>query len=315
MLRALATRVAGLFVVLFIVSIMVFLLLYLAGGDIAHVLLGDGATAQQVQALRESMGLDRPIVTRYGEWIIGVLQGDLGDSLYRRAGVSEVIFQRLEPTVSIAVLAQIIAIIIAIPLGIASARRVNSPLDGAVTTYTMIGMATPGFVFALLLAMLFALKLRILPIAGYVPISGGLGEWLHYILLPSLSLGIIHSAFLTRMTRSSMLDVLSQDFIRTALAKGASMMRVVYGHALKNAAIPIITVIGMGFAGLVTGALVTETIFNVPGLGKLMVESIDRRDIPVIQGVVLLVTATFILINFLVDVLYMVIDPRVRQSA
>lgn len=315
MFRAFASRVGGLVIVLFIVSIVVFLLLFLSGGDAAQVLLGDGATPDQVQALRESMGLDRPIVLQYLSWIGGVLQGDFGESLYRGASVIDVISSRLEPTVSIAVLAQIIAVLIAIPLGIAAARRVNTPVDGAVTVYTMIGMATPGFVFALLLAMVFALQLRWLPISGYVPIENGASQWLQFILLPSISLGIIHSALLTRMTRSSMLDILSEDFIRTARAKGASAARVVYGHALKNAAIPILTVVGMGFAGLVTGALVTETIFNVPGLGKLMVESIQRRDIPVIQGVVLMVTVVFILINFIVDLLYMVIDPRVRKSA
>ena len=314
MLRALGERTIGLLVVLFIVSVLVFLLLHISGGDAAQVLLGDMATPEQVAALRTSMGLDRPLIVQYGNWIAGVMRGDFGDSLYRRASVADIIVSRLEPTVSIAVFAQLIALAIAIPLGIASARRVNSPIDAAVTVFTMIGMATPGFVFALLLSLSLGLQLRWLPVAGYAPLEDGVGTWLAFIILPGVALGIVHSALLTRMTRSSMLDVLSQDYIRTARAKGASGLDVVYRHALKNAAIPILTVVGMGFGFLVTGALVTETIFNVPGLGKLMVESIARRDIPVIQGIVLLTTVCFIFINFVVDLLYVVLDPRVRRS-
>ncbi|MCW4459850.1 ABC transporter permease [Microbacterium sp. MPKO10] len=309
------SRLGGLIVVLFIVSIVVFLLLYISGGDAALALLGNTATPEQVAAMRSSLGLDRPLMVQYGDWILGVFHGDLGQSFYRRESVVEVIFSRLEPTVSIAIVAQLVALCIAVPLGIASARRVNSTLDGIVTTYTMIGMATPGFVFALLLALVFAFQLQWFPLSGYSPLADGVGTWLRFIALPAISLGVVHSALLTRMTRSSMLDVLSQDFIRTARSKGASSLRIVYGHALKNAAIPIVTLVGVGFAVLVTGALVTETIFNVPGLGKLMVESIERRDIPVIQGVVLLATVTFIFINFVVDVLYLILDPRVRQSA
>ncbi len=314
MLKTIGARLAGLLVVLFVVSVIVFLLLYISGGDVAQVLLGDGATPDQVAALRSAMGLDRPILVQYIEWLGGVLHGDLGESYYRNAPVAEIIVSRIEPTVSIAVFAQLIAIAIAIPLGIASARRVNTPVDGVVTVFSMVFMAVPGFVFALLLALSFGLNLRWFPVSGYSPLSDGVGDWLRYLILPAVALGIVHSALLTRMTRSSMLDVLSQDYIRTARSKGATMTRVVYGHALKNASFPILTIAGLGFASLITGALVTETIFNIPGLGQLLVESIARRDLPVIQGVVLLITTTYIIINLIVDMLYVVIDPRLSKQ-
>ncbi|WP_432973648.1 ABC transporter permease [Dactylosporangium sp. CA-233914] len=311
MLPIVLKRLVGLVATLFVASLIVFALLRLSGGDPATVLLGDNPDPDALAALRNSMGLDDPAPMQYLHWLSGILHGDLGFSYYQDKPVSDILLPRIAPTVSLAILAQILSAVVAIPLGIAAARRRNGPVDSAVMGVTLLGMAVPSFVIALLFAVFFGVTLKWFPVLGYKPFSEGLGPWLHTLVLPAVSLAIVHAALTIRMTRASLIDSLQQDYVRTARAKGASARRVVYRHALKNAAIPILTVIGLGFGSLVAGALVTETVFNIPGLGQLMVTSISHRDLPVIQGVVLLITITYALLNLAVDLLYAVIDPRI----
>ena len=312
MLSYILKRVLSLIPVLVVVSIVIFSIVHLTPGDPARVILGPEATADQVAALREQMGLNRPILTQYFAWVSQVLRGDFGDSIFLRMPVTEAIAKHAAPTLSLAILAQVFTILVAVPLGIFAARRRGTIFDQGVMGVTLIGMAIPSFLLGLLLVLLVGIELGWLPVAGYRPLSDGLGEHLKYLILPAISLGTIQSALIARMTRSSMLDVLKVDYIRTAKAKGMTERRIIYRHALRNAAMPILTVIGVTFGGLVTGAVVTETIFNLPGLGQLIVNSITRRDYAVIQGVVLFVTLVYVLLNLCIDLLYGVVDPRVR---
>lgn len=312
MLSYILKRILSLIPVLLVVSIVIFSIVHLTPGDPARVTLGPEASPDQVAALREQMGLNRPIVVQYLSWLSGVARGDFGDSIFMKMPVTQAIANHAAPTLSLAILAQLFTIIVAIPLGIFAARKRGTFFDQGVMGITLIGMAIPSFLLGLLLVLLVGVELGWLPVAGYRPLSAGIGEHLKYLILPAVSLGTIQSALIARMTRSSMLDVLRVDYIRTAKAKGMKERRIIYRHALRNAAMPILTVIGVTFGGLVTGAVVTETIFNVPGLGQLIVNSITRRDYAVIQGVVLFVTLIYVLLNLLIDLLYGVVDPRVR---
>ena len=295
-----------------VVAIFVFSLLYIAPGDPAAVIAGDLATPADIARIHAKLGLDEPFLLRFGHWLWGVLHGDLGISIFTNLPVSTLIVQRLEPTLTLTVTTMIVAIAVAIPIGVLAAWKAGSWIDRAVMAFAVLGFSLPAFVLAYLLILVFAVELDWLPVQGYVGIREGLLPFLRHIVLPSLSLGFIYAALIARITRASMLEVLSQDYIRTAQAKGLAMRDVLIGHALKNAAVPIATIIGIGVALLISGVIVTETVFAIPGLGRLTVDAILRRDYPIIQGVILLFSGVFVLINLLVDLSYTLLDPRVR---
>ncbi|MGC8476666.1 MAG: ABC transporter permease [Acetobacteraceae bacterium] len=305
-------RIAATIPVMLIVAFMVFGLLYLAPGDPAAVIAGDQATPAQVQAIRVSLGLNKPFLTRFGTWLWQILHGNLGKSIFTGLPVTTMIAQRLEPTLSLMVFSTLIAIVVAIPLGVLAAARQGSWIDRAVMALAVFGFSTPVFVVGYLLAWVFALKLGWLPVQGFHPISDGFWRFLRGLILPSVALGLIYIALIARITRATMLEVLNQDYIRTARAKGVGMGRILFVHALKNAAVPIVTVIGSGVALLIGGAVVTESVFAIPGLGRLTTDAILQRDYPVIQGVVLLFSFTYVVVNLIVDLLYTLFDPRIR---
>lgn len=305
-------RLASLIPVLFVVSIVVFFIIHITPGNPAAIMLGNEATPEQIEALQEELGLHLPLSQQYVQWVLGVLKGDLGNSYFMKKPVTEAIFEHLRPTLSLAILSQVIAIILAIPIGIIAAVRRGTFIDQSLMGLSLIGLAVPNFIFGLLLILLFGVTLNWLPVAGFQPISEGLWEHIKYLILPAISLGAMQTALIARMTRATMLEVLHANYVKTARSKGVREKNVIYKHTLRNALIPIVTVIGQTFATLVAGAVITETIFNIPGLGQLIINSIERRDYAVIQGVVLFVTISFVFINLFIDLLYGIIDPRVR---
>ena len=307
-------RLLSLVPVLFIVSIVIFMIIHLTPGDPASMVLGEEATEEQIQALRADMGLDLPVVTQYFHWIGNALQGNLGTSYFMRQPVTEAIISHLGPTISVALIAGTISLLISIPLGILAATRRGTNTDRTVMGISLIGMSVPSFLLGLFLILLFGVKLRWLPVAGYQPITEGFFGHIKYLILPSIALGSMHAALIARMTRSSLLEVLNMNYIKTARSKGVHEYLIITRHTLRNAFLPILTVIGQTFGSLIAGAVVTETIFNIPGIGQLIINSVERRDYAVIQGVVLFVTCTYVLINLIVDLLYGVIDPRVRLN-
>lgn len=294
------------------VALFVFSLLYIAPGDPAAVIAGDQATPEDVARIREGLGLDRPFLVRFFEWFFRVLQGDLGTSIFTGLPVSQMIAQRVEPTVSLMLVTLVIAITVAVPMGVIAAWKCDTWIDRTVMSFAVLGFSVPVFVVGYLLAYTFALQLDWLPVQGYTPIKNGIGPWFENLILPAVTLGFVYIALIARITRASMLEVMQQDYIRTARAKGVSQKSILFLHALKNAAIPIVTVIGIGVALLIGGAVVTESVFAIPGLGRLTVDAILRRDYPIIQGVVLMFSFVYVLINLAVDVLYTLIDPRIR---
>lgn len=312
MLAYIAKRLLSLIPVLFVVTVVTFLLIHIMPGDPATTLLGMDATQEDIDAYNALMGFDRPIVEQYTNWMSDLLRGDLGDSLFLHQPVAQAIAEHIGPTFSLAVLGQAIALLIAIPFGIVAAYKRDSALDHVLRSVSLLGMAMPGFLLALFLMLFVGVKLQWLPIAGYEPLSEGLWAHYKYLILPAVSLGAIQAALIMRMTRSSMLEVLNLNFIKTVRAKGVGETSVLLKHAFRNAFIPVLTVIGQTFGTLVTGAVIVETIFNIPGLGQLVINSIQRRDFAVIQGVVLSVTLLYVLINLIVDLLYGAVDPRVR---
>jgi len=313
LLNYIVKRVFALIPVLFVVSIAIFLLIHLTPGDPASIILGIDASEEQIKQLQEQLGLNLPIYEQYVHWISNiVLHGDFGMSYFMRIPLTEAIFKHLMPTLSLAIFAQIITIIIAIPLGIAAANRRGTAADQSIMGMSLLGMSVPSFLLGLLLILLFGVKLGWLPTSGYQSLDTGLINHLKYLILPAISLGAIQAALVARMTRTSMLEVLGSDFIKTARAKGVKNHSIVFKHALRNAFLPILTVIGQTFGLLVAGAVVTETIFNIPGIGQLIINSVERRDYAVIQGVVLFVTLSYVFINLIIDLLYGIVDPRVR---
>jgi peptide/nickel transport system permease protein len=295
-----------------VVAFVVFLLLYLTPGDPAAILAGDAATTDDIRRVREALGLDRPFLIRFGEWAGALLRGDLGTSIFTKLPVTRLIAQRIEPTLALTLCTLVVAVAVALPMGVIAAARAGSWIDRSVMAFTVLGFSLPVFVLAYILIMVFSIELDWLPVQGYRPIRDGLWEWLRHLILPSLALGTVYMALIARITRASMLDVLSQDYIRTAQAKGLTQESVLVGHALKNAAVPIMTVVGIGIALLIGGAIVTETVFAIPGIGRLTVDAILRRDYPIIQGVILIFSAAYVLINLAVDLSYMLFDPRIR---
>ncbi len=305
-------RVLATIPVMAVVALFVFSLLYIAPGDPAAVIAGDQATPEDVERIRQSLGLDRPFLIRFTEWVGRILSGDLGVSIFTNLPVSLMIKQRLEPTLSLMVVTLILAVSIAVPMGVIAAARVGTFIDKFVMAFAVLGFSVPVFVVGYLLAYIFALELEWLPVQGYTPFANGFFPWIENLILPAIALGSVYIALIARITRASMLEVLQQDYIRTARAKGAGQRSILFLHALKNAAVPIVTVIGIGIALLIGGAVVTESVFAIPGLGRLTVDAILRRDYPVIQGVVLLFSFTYVLVNLLIDILYTIFDPRIR---
>ena len=305
-------RVLAMIPVMAIVALFVFSLLYIAPGDPAAVIAGDQASPQDVERIRQSLCLDRPFVVRFAEWAGSVLTGNLGTSMFTGLPVTELIKQRLEPTFSLMFVTLLLAILVGVPIGVVSAWKAGSWIDRLLMAVGVVGFSVPVFVVGYLLAYVFALELDWFPVQGYTPISKGFLPWLENLVLPAIALGFVYIALIARITRATMLEVLSQDYIRTARAKGLGERAVLFLHALKNAAVPIVTVIGIGVALLIGGAVVTESVFAIPGLGRLTIDAIVRRDYPVIQGVVLMFSFLYLLDNPAVNEIYTLLDPRIR---
>jgi peptide/nickel transport system permease protein len=300
--------------VILIVGIVVFTLVHLTPGDPAAVILGPDATSEQVERLRTQLGLDRPFYVQFVEWMAGVARGDLGHSLYLNMPVTEALLDRAQPTFTLMLYSLTISILIGVPVGVLSAIKPNSIFDRLAMTFAISGVAIPNFVLGILLIMIFAVWLRLLPSQGYVGLFQDPIGHLERMIMPAFSLGFSSAALLARLVRSSMLDVMREDYVRTALAKGVAFRNVITQHALRNALIPAVTVIGYSVGALLGGAVVTETVFNLPGMGRLVVNSIGRRDYPVIQGAVMLIAIFYLLANLIVDILYVYIDPRIRYG-
>lgn len=298
--------------VMVLVGFIVFALLYVAPGDPAEILAGDNATPEQIAAVRQSLGLDQPFSTRFLAWLGDIVRGDLGVSILSRKPVTELIAARLEPTISLMVLTLIVAVGSAVPLGVLAANNANTWIDRTVMGVAVAGFSVPVFAIGYAVAYVFAIELKWFPIQGYAPLRSGIGVWLSHLVLPAVSLGLVYMALIARVTRASMLEVLSQDYIRTARAKGQRRGRILFVHALKNASNAIVTVIGVGMALLIGGAVVTESVFAIPGIGRLTIDAILQRDYPVIQGVVLFFSFIYVLLNLLVDICYTLLDPRIR---
>jgi peptide/nickel transport system permease protein len=305
-------RIIATIPVMAIVALFVFSLLYLAPGDPAAVIAGDQATPQDVERIRASLGLDRPYLVRFGEWVWNVLRGNLGVSIFTNLPVSLMISQRIEPTLALMVVTLVLSVSIAVPMGVLAAWKNGTWIDYAVMGVAVFGFSVPVFVTGYLLAYVFALELDWLPVQGYTPLRQGFLPFLENLILPAIALGSVYIALIARITRATMMEVLQQDYVRTAKAKGVGSRGLLFVHALKNAAVPVVTVIGIGMALLIGGAVVTESVFAIPGLGRLVVDAILRRDYPVIQGVVLLFSFVYVLLNLLIDLLYTVFDPRIR---
>jgi peptide/nickel transport system permease protein len=295
-----------------VVALFVFSLLYISPGDPAAVIAGDIATDEDIARIRAKLGLDQPYLVRFGTWLWALAHGDLGVSIFTNLPVSQLIGQRLEPTVALTLCTLIVTVLIAVPIGVIAAWRVGTWVDRVVMGFSVLGFSVPVFVFAYLLMFVFSIELEWLPVQGYVSITEGFWPFLRHLILPSVALGTVYMALIARITRASMLEVLSQDYIRTAQAKGLASRDVLMRHALKNAAVPIVTVIGIGIALLISGVVVTETVFAIPGIGRLTVDAILRRDYPIIQAVTLLFSAVYVLINLAVDMSYTLLDPRIR---
>ena len=312
MLGYLFRRVLAAIPVMGVVALFVFLLLRLTPGDPAAILAGDNATPEQLERIRVSLGLHEPIYIQFFTWINQLLHGDLGVSLISNVPVLQMIGQRLEPSISIAISTIILAILIAVPLGVIAAWKHGTWIDRFVMGLSVLGFSVPVFVIGYVLIQLFAIDLRWLPVQGFKSITAGLGPYLERLVLPTLTLSFIYVALIARMTRAAMLDVLGEDYIRTARAKGIAEMAVLLRHGLRNAAVPVITVIGTGFALLISGVVVTESVFNLPGIGRLTVDAVLARDYPVIQAMILLTSLVYVTINLLIDVAYTLLDPRIR---
>jgi len=307
-----ARRLLATLPVLAVVAVVVFGILHLGPGDPAALIAGDQATPQQTAEIRGKLGLDRPLYQQFAAWVARLLRGDLGISIFSNQPVTHLLAQRLEPTLSLTVATTIVMVLLAVPIGVIAAWRANSAVDHAVMTTAVLGFSLPVFVVAYLLIYALAMRLDLFPIQGYTPMRDGLARWAWHLVLPSLTLGFGFMALIARITRASVLEVLNQDYFRAARAKGLGPARLLIRHALANAAVPIVTVIGVGVALLLGGVVVTESVFAIPGIGRLVVDAILTRDYPVIQGVLLLFSGVYVLLNLLIDLLYVALDPRIR---
>jgi peptide/nickel transport system permease protein len=305
-------RILATFVVMGVVAVFVFGMLHVSPGDPAAIIAGDLATVQDIERIRERLGLNLPIYQQFWRWISNVLSGDLGRSIFSELPVAELIRQRVEPTVALTTSTIVFSVAVAVPLGILAAWKAGSFADRLVMGFAVLGFSMPVFVFAYILIWVFAAKLQLLPVMGYVSITQDVGGFFRSITMPTLALGVTYIALIARITRASMLEAINQDYIRTAFAKGAPIGSILFRHALRNASVPIVTTIGIGIALLIGGVVVTESVFAIPGLGRLTVDAILRRDYPVIQGVILLFSGVYVLINLIIDLTYTVLDPRIR---
>ncbi len=305
-------RILATIPVMAVVAIFVFLLLHLSPGDPAAVIAGDYASPADIVRIRERLGLNDPIYIQFGRWIGHLAQGDLGISIFSNLPVSKLILQRVEPTLMLALTTIVFAIVLAVPMGVLAAWKAGSIIDRGTMIFAVLGFSVPVFVIGYVLMYVFSIQLKWLPVQGYVSYTEGFWPFFSRLILPSVALGTIYIALIARITRASVLDVLTEDYIRTAHAKGLKSSVVLMRHALKNAAVPIVTIIGIGIALLIGGVVVTESVFNIPGLGRLTVDSILRRDYPIIQGIILIFAGVYVLINVLVDISYTFLDPRVR---
>jgi len=307
-------RLLALIPVALVVATVAFVLIHLAPGDPASVIAGPYASAEDVQRLQHQLGLDQPLWIQLARWYGRLLRGDVGDSIFLRKPVLDAIADRVEPTLLLTVFATVVAVLIGVPAGIVSAHRHNTAADQTVMVLALVGISVPNFLLGLLLILFFSVQLGWFPVAGYSPLEYGWAKTLRSLVLPAFALGVVQSGLIARITRSAMLDVLREQFILAGRAKGLGEPSLVYKHALKNAMIPTITIIGISFAILIGGAIVVETVFNIPGLGRLIISAVLRRDYPVIQGVVLCIAGVYMLINLAVDLSYPLFDPRVRYQ-
>jgi peptide/nickel transport system permease protein len=305
-------RLVMLVPVLIVVGVVVFGLVHLTPGDPAAVILGDRATPEDIARLRDQLGLNDPLPVQFVHWFGNVLRLDFGESIFLGEPVTQALLDRVQPTALLTLYALSIQVLIGIPAGVLAAVRYNSPLDRALTVMAISGSAIPTFFLGILLILIFAVRLRWLPSGGYVPFGEDPVAHVKGMLMPAFALGFSAAGLLARLVRSSMLDVLREDYVRTAFAKGLPEQLVIVRHALRNALIPALTVIGISLGALLGGAVVTETVFTIPGMGRLVVQSIARRDYPVIQGAIIAIAMTYVLVNLVVDVLYVYVDPRVR---
>ncbi len=294
-----------------VVAVVVFLLIHLSPGDPAALIAGDLATEEDIANLRIALGLDKPLVTQFLLWLGRLLTGDLGTSIFTQVPVSQLLAQRLEPTLSVAVITMGITLLVAVPLGTLAAYRAGTWVDRIVMLFAVLAFSIPVFLIGYLLIYTFSIQLGWLPVQGYVHIRDGVVPWLMSLALPCINLALVYIALITRMTRATVLEVLQEDYIRTARAKGLGVLPVL-GHALRNAAIPIATTVGVGIALLIGGVVVTETVFALPGVGRLVIDSVQRHDYPVIQSVLLISAGVYVLINLLIDLSYRLFDPRIR---
>lgn len=304
-------RVLAVIPVVAVVAVVVFMLIHLSPGDPAALIAGDYATTDDIARLREALGLNEPLWRQFIIWATKLLHGDLGTSIYTQAPVTHLLAQRLGPTVSIAFLTTLISVVVAIPLGVLAAYRAGSWIDRIVMIFAVLAFSVPVFLVGYMFIYGFAVKLQWFPAQGYVSLSEGVIPWLHSLALPCINLALVYIALLTRMTRATVLDVLHEDYIRTARAKGLAVLPVLR-HALMNAAIPIATTVGVGIALMIGGVVVTETVFAIPGVGRLVIDAVLHHDYPVIQGVLLVSAATYVTINLLIDLSYGLFDPRIR---
>jgi peptide/nickel transport system permease protein len=296
------------------VGIFVFLLLHLSPGDPAAIIAGDNATSEQIDGIRSKLGLDDPLPVQFVRWAGQVLTGDLGVSIFSNEPVLKLVGQRLEPTVSLTLTTLFVAVTLAVTFGVVAAWKAGTLIDRLLMVLSVVGFSVPVFVVGYLLIYVFAITLRWLPVQGYTPIAEGLVPWSRNLVLPSIALGLAYVALIARITRATMMEVLEEDYIRTAKAKGATTRSMLLKHALRNAGVPIVTIIGIGVALLISGVVITETVFNIPGVGRLVVDAIAKRDYPIIQGTILLIAAVYAVINLMVDLSYVVLDPRIRYQ-
>jgi peptide/nickel transport system permease protein len=298
--------------VLVIVALIVFMILRLTPGDPAAALVGDNGTSADIARIHASLGLDRPLPVQFVKWTGQLLQGNLGDSYYMKQPVTRLIAQRIAPTVSLSALTLVMTLLLAVPLGVIAASRHGGWLDRMLMGVSVMGFSVPSFVVGYILIWAVALHAKLLPVQGYAPLSAGIGPWLTHLILPAITLSIVYLALIARVTRAAVAEALTEDYIRTARAKGISEARVLIRHALANAAVPIVTVIGIGIGLLIGGVVVTETVYAIPGLGQLTVDAVLARDFPLVQGITLFFSFAYVLINLLVDMSYLLLDPRIR---
>jgi len=305
-------RVLGTLPVILVIALVIFLILHLSGGDPAAIIAGDHATDEDIKAIRDKLGLDRPLAEQFLTWLWQVVQGDFGISIFNRVPVGTLILQRVEPTLMLTLTVIVFSIILALPMGIAAAWYAGTWIDRSLMALAVLSFSLPVFVIGYGLVHVFALQVPILPVQGYRSLADGIGPFARHMVLPTISLGLVYTALLARMTRSSFLEVLSQDYIRSARAKGMASFQLITIHALKNASVPIVTTIGSGIAVLIGGVVVTESVFAIPGIGRLTVDALLRSDFPVIQGVILVFSFFYVILNLAIDLLYTVLDPRIR---